>query len=100
MENLGKMTAIFGSIAILGILGALVLKAMWGWFVVPLGVAPIGLAHAYGLYVLASYLTYQSDSTTEADTRDVSKAVVGIFRKGLMRIVVTALAAFIAYSLM
>lgn len=27
---------------------------LWGWFVVPLGVPPIGLAHAYGLHLFGS----------------------------------------------
>jgi hypothetical protein len=29
---------------------------LWGWFVVPLGVPPIGIAHAFGLCWLASFL--------------------------------------------
>jgi hypothetical protein len=28
-----------------------VLAALWGWFIVPLGVQPIGIAHAVGLAV-------------------------------------------------
>lgn len=31
-------------------------SVLWGWFIVPLGVAQIGLAHAYGISLLGSAL--------------------------------------------
>lgn len=38
----------------------------WGWFVVPLGVTPIGFAHALGISVFVAAMTYQiSDKKTE-----------------------------------
>jgi hypothetical protein len=31
-------------------------SVLWGWFIVPLGVAQIGFAHAYGISLLGSVL--------------------------------------------
>ena len=39
------------------ILSGFVLKQLWGWFIVPLGAAQIGIAHALGLSLLVSALT-------------------------------------------
>ena len=39
------------------VLSGLVIKMLWGWFVVPFGIQPIGIAHALGLGVLCNYLT-------------------------------------------
>lgn len=36
------------------VLVAYILTAMWGWFVVPLGAPGLGMAHAYGLALLAT----------------------------------------------
>ncbi len=39
-----------------------ILKTMWAWFIVPLGVAPINLAHAIGLdSLLTIYRFHRSD---------------------------------------
>lgn len=35
-----------------GVVGAAVVTKLWEWFVVPLGMPAIGLAHAYGLVLL------------------------------------------------
>ena len=29
-----------------------ILSVLWGWFVVPLGIPAIGVAHAFGLFIL------------------------------------------------
>ena len=34
-----------------------VIKLMWGWFIVPLGVMPVTIWHAIGLDALITYLT-------------------------------------------
>ena len=41
------------------LLRAFVLVQLWHWFVVPLGVVSIGMAHAYGLAALVSLLNPQ-----------------------------------------
>jgi hypothetical protein len=39
-------------LALLGLWWGYAIHVLWAWFVVPLGVVPIKLAHAYGLSVL------------------------------------------------
>lgn len=38
----------------------LVLHRLWGWFVVPLGLPPIGIAHAAGLGLLCTFASYRN----------------------------------------
>jgi hypothetical protein len=43
----------------LGLWNGFFLSIMWGWFLVPLGVPSIGVAHAWGLAMLLSLLTFK-----------------------------------------
>lgn len=45
--------------AISATLSAYTLMMLWAWFLVPLGVASIGMVHAYGLSILIKYATMQ-----------------------------------------
>ncbi|MEN6546605.1 MAG: hypothetical protein ABFE07_11220 [Armatimonadia bacterium] len=40
------------------LLAAYTLKTLWWWFVVPLGVPPVGMAHAYGLSTIVALMRY------------------------------------------
>jgi len=40
-------------------LNALVLSSLWLWFLVPLGVPAIGLAHAWGILILKNVFTFR-----------------------------------------
>jgi hypothetical protein len=53
------------------ILRGYVLATMWRWFVVPLGMSPLGWAHAYGLAALAQLATV----TLGVSDRDVAECV-------------------------
>lgn len=46
----------------LGLYKGWVIHLLWRWFVVPLGVDPIGVAHAWGLSLLVGLMTVQRDS--------------------------------------
>jgi hypothetical protein len=46
---LGAITAI----ALFAIYNAWVLSILWGWFIVPLGVKSLSIAHAYGVTLVA-----------------------------------------------
>lgn len=59
------------------LLRAVVLKDLWGWFVVPLGVPGIGMAHAVGISTIASLLT-SSPTTSRKDEKDTNKFADGI----------------------
>jgi hypothetical protein len=48
---------------------AFALKVLWGWFLVPLGLPAIGMAHAVGLALIATLLTHQAPSNMTSDER-------------------------------
>lgn len=56
---LGVLLLVVGFVVFLGLMAfyhAFVLATLWAWFVVPLGVAKIGVAHAYGLSSIFSVI--------------------------------------------
>lgn len=56
MESLGTTTLHLLTLPPCMILGGYVLKTLWGWFMVPLGVRPLGIAWAIGLILLSTKL--------------------------------------------
>lgn len=55
-------------ILLMALLNGFVLKYLWGWFIVPLGVKQIGIAHAIGVSLIVGYLTrhiYKSEHEPE-----------------------------------
>jgi len=48
------------------LMNAFVLHKLWAWFMVPLGIAPIGLAHAWGLAILIGLFTTSKVQKTES----------------------------------
>ena len=53
------------------------LSVLWGWFIVPLGIPPIGMAHVFGLLVLWMTVTPPEPDAkeTELTTDEQLKAV-------------------------
>lgn len=51
MKYVVNTTMVFVNIALTMIL----LSLLWGWFIVPLGVVPIGYAHAFGLSLIVTF---------------------------------------------
>jgi len=41
---------------VLALFTGFTISVLWGWFIVPLGVAQIGFAHAYGISLVSSVL--------------------------------------------
>ena len=64
-ELLWKAGAAIAAAIVGTFLNAFALTKMWGWFIVPLGVASIGMAHAWGLTMLISWLTNHSYKTSD-----------------------------------
>ncbi|MOA13274.1 hypothetical protein D3C78_1333200 [compost metagenome] len=60
MEDFTKAVVVgLLSVVVIGALtvfSAFTLSTLWAWFIVPLGVSSIGLAHAYGVSLIASVL--------------------------------------------
>ena len=50
---------ILALVVTLTILEGTLLSLMWKWFMVPLGVPPIGIAHAYGIWSVVSMVRYR-----------------------------------------
>lgn len=48
----GAILAFLAIIVLLSLYYAFALYTLWGWFVVPLGIAKISMAHAYGLSLI------------------------------------------------
>lgn len=62
-----------------------VLSVMWGWFVVPFGVPPIGIAWAIGISLVVGYMTYQSDAVVKTDDEDRVQTVVNLVALAVLR---------------
>lgn len=60
-------------LAVGSVIRAYVLAQCWKWFAVPLGTPSIGMAHAYGLAMLALLATYMWPTTD----RDIIEAASG-----------------------
>lgn len=58
MDKIGvAMVAGLGIVAVmivLALFGAFTISTLWGWFVVPLGVKSVTMAHAYGLSTMVT----------------------------------------------
>lgn len=54
-----------GLVAGMVCLNAMVLSILWGWFAVPLGLPPIGVAMAVGLSTIVSLMTSSHKSEDE-----------------------------------
>jgi hypothetical protein len=56
-----------------------VLSYLWLWFVVPLGVPPIGILHSYGLSLVVLMMTLRP-SIRKNEEKEIDKGkVVGVF---------------------
>jgi len=75
MANAGdKLTKfLFGAagvgivLVLVTLLRAVVLRDLWTWFVEPLGVPGIGVAHAAGISTILGFLTYQVHQQTDEE---------------------------------
>lgn len=63
-ESLVMLLVSLGTLALEGV----VVMQLWRWFVVPLGVTPIGYWHGMGLSILASQLTHQHAPKPDEDS--------------------------------
>lgn len=64
-ESILKIVFGIAAIPFLILLRAWVLTILWAWFVVPLGVGTIGIAHAYGLALAAQMFTGTSTKSKD-----------------------------------
>lgn len=84
METLTKVFAAIVAIVLLGFFGAVVIRAYWGWFIVPLNVPPIGLAHAYGLAMFVRMMTWQVTAPKREDMGLAAALLAGFMYYGFV----------------
>jgi hypothetical protein len=74
MGLLAIIILIVAGVVVLSIARGFVLSYLWQWFVVPFGLPNIGVAHAIGISLIVSFLTYEGAKT---DNKDVAEAISG-----------------------
>ena len=56
----------------------LVIKLLWGWFIVPLGVIPISIIHAIGIDIVVSLIA--PSTTKDTDNMSVSEFITYLIK--------------------
>ena len=90
---------LIGLLIVESVLRGWVLTYLWGWFLVPLGLPPIGIAHAIGVALLVGMITHQSQPDCESPSREVSEHI-GRVVGHLIGPFVALLVGYIAQSFM
>jgi putative flippase GtrA len=70
-----------GLIAAFAMLRGWTVSILWEWFLVPLGLPALGIAHAIGISLAVAFLTHQTD--TKKDDRESQEAGLQIFTQVL-----------------
>lgn len=60
------------------ILSGIIVQDAWGWFIVPLGAEPIGLAHTIGLSMLVGYYKMNAKKVQEKDERPFKTLTIAL----------------------
>jgi Na+-transporting methylmalonyl-CoA/oxaloacetate decarboxylase beta subunit len=56
METIGKIVAVMLTLTVGALVQGYTMHCLWAWFVVPLGVVPLGIAHAFGIAMIVRYM--------------------------------------------
>lgn len=96
MEKKPNILILLAAIVLSCFFSGWILKTMWTWFIVPLGVMPIGLAHAIGLDSLFTIYRYQSKKRDNESQKSIFVSLVGIVLVNLVLLLV----GLIAHSFM
>jgi len=81
---MGALVDKFDSIVTLLVLGPLtalrgwVLFVLWGWFLIPLGLPAIGIAHALGIQCIVSLMSMHSGPKTDKDTGEIISISISV----------------------
>lgn len=75
----GVFATIFAVLAAGVIVNGYVLSILWVWFVVPLGLPVISVAHCIGIAMVSSWLTYQHQTTKEEDKEKALENLLIVF---------------------
>lgn len=83
---------------VLVFLSAFTVSTLWGWFLVPLGLPVIGMVHAYGLGLVATYITGTTNLAVRASKQD--KGYYESIVTGLLIPCFTLLFGYVTHSFM
>lgn len=72
----GVVGVFFGVLALSVIINGYVLSILWVWFVVPLGLPVISVAHSIGLAMVTGWLTYQYTNKEEDNIKALTEFAI------------------------
>ena len=78
METLGKITFSLIGIVLITLLRGVIISNLWGWFVVPLDVLPLGYVQAMGLSILISVFVFRANKRDD-EKSPIEMIVEGVF---------------------
>lgn len=58
------------------IVSGLIFSVMWGWFIVPLGVVPLSVAHAIGIQSLIFFAFIKTDQEKRLNTEELLESLI------------------------
>ena len=70
METLGKVFLVIVTTIVSVLIAAWAFQTLWMWFIVPLGVSSISMAHAYGIMLVFSILKIKPKDFETEDKKD------------------------------
>jgi hypothetical protein len=93
MKEFGQFCAVLVMIIASAITNGIVVSNMWNWFLVPLGVSPIGFWLAVGISMTVSIFTVQPDRDTTK--KELSKVLSSAFATYVTKFMVLGLGAIV-----
>ena len=94
METFGKAVLVIVATIISVLIAAWAFQTLWIWFIVPLGVSSISMAHAYGIMLVFSILKIRPKDFETEDKKDVKP-----FSKYVERLCVYSLVYLVAVGM-
>lgn len=104
MDKLNKAIVSLIGVCIMAVVSfavkAWVLSAVWAWFIVPVGLPAIGVAHAVGIMLTYSAIRGLSHADMYAIKQDKEKPIARMFSHGVIAPMIVYACALIAHSFM
>jgi len=80
MEILVILILLIVTITLSSILNGWALSLLWSWFMVPLGLPPIGIAWAIGISIVIGYLTNHNEKKKGEEVDSTHVVIVAFMR--------------------
>lgn len=98
---IGKTAATLTAMVALMVVRALVLVALWAWFVAEtFHLQTLTLGQAMGLSLVVQFLTYQYDARNDTEDKDYYEALLVAFIAGLLINAMSYLAGAVIHGVM